>query len=207
LPVATRLRRAEMVERNREAVLAAARRVFLDRGYAGSTLDSIAEEAGFSKGVMYSQFESKADVFLILLDQRIEERAEEQERIVDERAGVEALRELLLSFSRDAATESAWMRATIEFRAMASRDPELNRRYAAAHARTVERFTSVLARLCAKTGLRPLRPERQMAEFILALGSGMVLEWAANPAALPLEVVSQMLSRALGFVDPERSLR
>jgi hypothetical protein len=97
------------------------------------------------------------------------------------------------------------MRATIEFRAVASRDPELNRRYSAAHARTVERFTSVLARLCATADLRPACPERLMAEFILALGSGMVLEWAANPAALPIEVVSQMLSRALGFSGLERT--
>src|SRR5947208_2818313 len=67
----TRLRRPEMVLRNREAVLAAARRVFLDRGYAGATLELIAEDAGFSKGVLYSQFASKADLFLTLLHRRI----------------------------------------------------------------------------------------------------------------------------------------
>ena len=43
--VATRLRRVEQVQRNREAVLAAARRVFLDKGYAGATLEAIADEA------------------------------------------------------------------------------------------------------------------------------------------------------------------
>src|SRR6185295_9164397 len=56
--------RAEQIERNRGLVLAAARRVFLERGYAGATLDAIAEEAGFSKGVVYSRFGGKADLFL-----------------------------------------------------------------------------------------------------------------------------------------------
>ena len=54
--MAVRLRRAEQVERNREAVLQAAQRVFIERGYAGASLEAIADEAGFSKGVAYSPF-------------------------------------------------------------------------------------------------------------------------------------------------------
>ena len=73
--MATRLRRAEQVERNREEVLAAARQVFLDRGYAKATVEGIADIAGFSTGVVYSQFGSKADLFLALLERRIAERA------------------------------------------------------------------------------------------------------------------------------------
>ena len=69
-----RLTRAEQSERNRGLVLAAARRVFLARGYHGATLEQIADEAGFSKGVVYSQFESKADLFLGLLEARISEQ-------------------------------------------------------------------------------------------------------------------------------------
>ena len=42
--------------------------MFLARGYVNATVDAIAEEAGFSKGVVYSQFESKADMFLALLE-------------------------------------------------------------------------------------------------------------------------------------------
>jgi AcrR family transcriptional regulator len=194
-----------MVLRNREAVLAAARRVFLERGYAGATLEMIAEEAGFSKGVMYSQFDSKADLFLTLLDRRIDERAEQQDRIVEEHGGADALEALYARFVQDAAAESAWLRATIEFRALASRDPELNRLYAAAHAQTVERFASALVRLCAKADLEPAVPEQLMAEFMLALGSGTVLEWAANPAALPSDVVTQLVARALGFASPEQT--
>ncbi|HMI27319.1 MAG TPA: helix-turn-helix domain-containing protein, partial [Streptosporangiaceae bacterium] len=55
-----RLSRAEQNDRNRALLLAAARRVFLERGYYAATLDQIADEAGFSKGAVYSRFASKA---------------------------------------------------------------------------------------------------------------------------------------------------
>ena len=70
-----RLSRAEQNDRNRALLLAAALRVFLARGYHAATLELIADEAGFSKGVVYSRFTSKADMFLALLTDRIAERA------------------------------------------------------------------------------------------------------------------------------------
>src|SRR5215831_9655334 len=82
-----RLSRAEQAERNRALVLDAARQVFLARGYHNATLEQIADEAGFSKGVMYSQFASKADLFLALLDDRIAERAKENARLVESLPG------------------------------------------------------------------------------------------------------------------------
>src|SRR6266581_6370182 len=87
-----KMSRDEQVERNRQLVLAAARRVFLARGYAGATLDAIAEEAGFSKGVVYSQFDSKADMFLALLEARINERAEQHDRLADALEGHRVVR-------------------------------------------------------------------------------------------------------------------
>jgi AcrR family transcriptional regulator len=204
--MATRLRRAEMVKRNREAVLATARRVFIEKGYAGATLEAIADEAGFSKGVMYSQFDSKADLFLALLERRMDERTQQNERIVSEHAGMGGLRKLLEAGAEDAVTEAAWARVLIEFRTLSSRDPRVNGRYAAAHARTVHGLASELELLCVKAKLKPRFPPPVMAEFILALASGVTLESAANPAALPFEVLSQMVGRALGFTDPEDTI-
>ena len=79
--MSNRLSRLERTEQNRSLVLAAARRVFLTQGYHGATLEQIADEAGFSKGVVYSQFDSKADLFLTLLRARIAERAADNARV------------------------------------------------------------------------------------------------------------------------------
>ena len=44
---------AERREETREQVLAAAARVFASRGFHGTSLEAIAEEAGFSRGAVY----------------------------------------------------------------------------------------------------------------------------------------------------------
>jgi AcrR family transcriptional regulator len=193
------------VERNREVVLAAARQVFMSKGYAGATLDAIANEAGFSTGVVYSQFGSKADLFLALLERRIDERAAQNERIAAETSGAEGIRELLRAAGRDSAAEQGWARLLVEFRVFAARDPGLNARYAALHDRTLERLASVLSRLCDGMAREPNLTPRAMAEFILAVGTGFTVERAANPAALTDDDLMAMVPRALGLLDTGRS--
>jgi AcrR family transcriptional regulator len=197
--VATRLRRAEQVERNREIVLGAAKRVFLERGYNGASVEAIAEEAGFSKGVVYSQFGSKADMFLALLDQRIDARAAQNADAVAR--GGDSIRALLRAGARDAAAEPGWPRLLVEFRVAAGRDPELNRRYAAAHARTIEALAAVLTEIHEREARTPVVAVRSIAELIVGVASAVALEQLANPDALPEEDVIALVTRALGMAD------
>ena len=190
--------RAEQVEANRAAVLHAAKRVFLEKGYSGATLEAIADEAGFSKGVVYSQFEGKADLFFALLEDRIDDRAAENERAVTGATAPDGIMTLLENFERDSKAEAGWARVLVEFRAVAMRDADLNRRYAERHATTVERLAQLLGDLHERAGLEPNVPPHVLAEFILALGSGMALERAANPQALEWSALARMLSRVLG---------
>ena len=59
-----RLSRNERKAQTRAELIDAAARVFARRGYHGTTVDDVAEEAGFTKGAFYSNFESKEDVFV-----------------------------------------------------------------------------------------------------------------------------------------------
>jgi AcrR family transcriptional regulator len=202
--VAKRLSRSEQVERNGERVLQAARRVFLAKGYAGASLDAIAEEAGFSKGVVYSQFDSKADLFLTLLECRIRERAEQNERIAAEAAGGRGVTALLELAQRLFREEPEWSLLVVEFRVQAARDPRLRRTYAKAHARTVDQLGSALAKIHVQAGLEPAFPTRTMAELILAAGVGIQLERLNDPDALPSESLVPMILRALGLEETAR---
>lgn len=191
----TGLSREQQVERNRRLVLEAARRVFLARGYASATVDVIAEEAGFSKGVVYSQFESKADMFLALLEARITERAVQNERLAEQLDGQQlaaAVPELSVSLRR---AEPEWMQLVLEFRLHAARVPELNRRYAQLHEYTIDRLASVYARLHQRAGTTPRYPVRVLAQLSLAMSRGVFLEELADPGAdLPApEVISELV--------------
>jgi AcrR family transcriptional regulator len=192
-----RLTRAERAQRNRGLVLDAARRVFLTRGYHGASLEQIADEAGFSKGVVYSQFDSKADLFLALLEARIDERAADNARVAQSLANSGDLRPLLEHAVRADQATAAWLLLVIEFRVHAARDPELSRRYAAAHARTVDGVAEMLAIVRPTNGRESAVPARQLAELVLALSSGTTLEQAANPNALGGPELAAQLAEVL----------
>jgi AcrR family transcriptional regulator len=186
--------RAEQVERNRELVLDAARRVFLERGYAGATLDAIALEAGFSKGVVYSQFAGKPDLFLALLERRIAERAVENAEATEGMTGLDGFRQLMLLNARRS-EDSAWPELLIEFRLIAARDPELNRRYARLHSRSLENFGETVRRVLVRGGLTPVHPPGVLAELIFALDAGRVLERAAGTSKLEAETLVDLVAR------------
>ena len=191
--------RIEQAAQNREALLAAARGVFLDRGYHGATLDAIAETAGFSKGVVYSQFESKADLFLCLLDRRIEERAQENRTAIAGKTGGEAVLALMKAGESDAARNPGWALLLIEFRSAAARDPAVNARYAACHRRTIDGLVSVFSDVWARSPAAPALAPETMAEFVLALGAGLTLERCVEPDALPPGKMAPHLLRMLGL--------
>jgi AcrR family transcriptional regulator len=72
-PVLDRSQRAEIAKAaRREEILAAARRVFADRGFRGTTIADIAEEAGIALGTIYLYFPSKEAVFAALNQQMAE---------------------------------------------------------------------------------------------------------------------------------------
>jgi len=64
-----RVTRAESKTRTRAELLQAANRLFLRDGFVAASLGAIAEEAGLTKGAVYSNFDSKEELFLELIEQ------------------------------------------------------------------------------------------------------------------------------------------
>jgi TetR/AcrR family transcriptional repressor of mexJK operon len=56
-----------VVNPKRQAVLEAAKRAFLARGYSGASMDAIAEAAPVSKPTLYSHFKSKQELFAAVI--------------------------------------------------------------------------------------------------------------------------------------------
>jgi AcrR family transcriptional regulator len=194
-----RLSRAEQVARNRQELLDAAGRVFRDAGYARASLDAIAEEAGFSKGVIYSQFTSKADLFLTLLEQRIEHRAAEATATAlayTERSQATDLVGHMYALSR---ADPAWGLAVLEFRVVAARDPALNERYARAHRRAVDGVADLIRTFFERTGGAPDMPAETLAVLGMMIDVGAFLEDLASPGALSEAELSDTFARVAGI--------
>lgn len=202
-----RLTRPEQSQRNRGLVLAAARRAFLARGYHGASLEQIADEAGFSKGVVYSQFENKADLFLALLEQRIEERAAENARFVEALVAGggcsvdQGLRALAEHVTRREHADAEWGLLVIEFRVHAARNPDLSLRYASLHERTLAGVARVVATIYEQAGGPPPLPPADLARLLLTVSSGARLEHAANAEVLPVALLAELVAGAPSSLD------
>ena len=192
-----RLSRAEQSERNRALLLAAARRVFLERGYHGASVDQIAEAAGFSTGVVYSQFGGKADLFLALLEARISERAAGNAQAAEGLAGDEGMARLLEHAASVDRAEPEWGLLVIEFRVHAARDPQLGRRYAAAHQRTLTGMEQAVTGLYQRAGHPPPLPPADLARLLVAVGAGARLEQAAEPDSSSATLLAGQLARLI----------
>src|SRR6266566_9861002 len=100
--------RARRKAETRSLLLEAGLRLFAQRGFDGTTLDDIADAAGFTKGAVYRQFPSKSAFLLALFEQYA----------AVARAGA-------------AARQASWFAPlTLQFAAHAMRDPLLRRRFA-----------------------------------------------------------------------------
>jgi AcrR family transcriptional regulator len=59
-------RLGERAARTRQAILDASRRLFLDRGYAGTRINNITDACGISRAGFYTYFQDKREVFSVL---------------------------------------------------------------------------------------------------------------------------------------------
>lgn len=179
--------RAEQAVVVRREVLDAALREFLHGGFHGTTLDRIAAAAGYTKGAVYSRYESKADLFLALLEERIEARRAENERLVAglRATGAGGVAALARRWSEAQRRDQPWTLLVLEFRVHAARDAALLERYAALHERTLDGIAEVLEPVVGSTPAR----RRRLAQTIFAMGNGASFEQAVDPRAFsPAEV-------------------
>jgi AcrR family transcriptional regulator len=79
----------------RELIENAAARLFAARGYAGTTLDEVAAEAGVTKPMVYRHFRSKKDLYLALLARHRDDMPSFFERTAHESAWDRRLRAML----------------------------------------------------------------------------------------------------------------
>src|SRR3954466_1532779 len=109
----------------REALLAAGRTVFVRDGYQRASLDRVAAEAGFTKGAVYANFATKADLLLAIYEERSAARVELIPGAAAASSDLEDLRRRLVDDWRHVVErERGWSLLLIEFWVHAAREPK-----------------------------------------------------------------------------------
>ena len=188
-----RLTRAEQRERTRTCLVEAAAKVFSRRGYTRASLDEVAEEAGFTKGAVYSNFKGKEDLFLATIDAHFEERLAAVRRVMQEEPGDEGIAHAAgMDFMQQLNADPEYFALFFEFSAYAQRNPGVKRKFLP----RVQRFRSALAQLFeakSDAGLELPIPSDQLASMLIAMAAGVAMERELDPKAVPDDMHALML--------------
>jgi len=192
---ARRMTREQRRANTRERLLAAARLVFAREGFHGASVEEIASEAGFSTGALYSNFDGKEDLFLVLMEREIDEHAREIAEAVRTHASVA---------ERAAGGARSWMAMIerepdllllfMEFWAYGVRDPQVRPKVAARFGQMREVLTGLIADSVREFDLELALPAEQLAVTIDALADGIARQKLADPQTVPDELMGTVLS-------------
>ena len=182
-------------QQTRDHLLAAAAEVFAERGFHGATLDEVAGVAGFTKGAVYSNFKSKDDLFLALLESRyasgMASLRNRLETSGDPHHAADFLGHLTADLEDSAAGD--WGRLYLEFVVYALRNPEARDRLAELERADVDELAALLATERERHGISDVHPVDHAARFVVALMRGLWTMRLVEPEVVDDEVVVAVL--------------
>jgi AcrR family transcriptional regulator len=193
-----RMTREQSRAKTRERMLAAARVVFARSGFHGASVEEIASEAGLSTGALYSNFEGKEDLFLVLMEREIDEHAREVAAAVRANASVAeraagGARQWMTTIER----EPELLLLFMEFWAYGVRDPAVRPKVAERFAQVRRTLTELIVDGVRDFDLELAIPAEQLAIAIDALADGIARQKLADPEAIPDELMGTVIGLLL----------
>jgi len=169
----------------RAALIEAAAQMFAERGFDRTSLDAVADQAGLTKGAVYSNFEDKEDLFFEAC--RSVAAGGSQNVLVGDGSVVSRLAKWAVSVGRLSSTVGSDRRAALDAEALqlALRSERTRTWVAAQQAQARAALAWVLQMDGAATEEGVGVPPQEMATIILALLRGLLMERTIAPDAVP----------------------
>jgi AcrR family transcriptional regulator len=158
----------------RTALFGAAQRVIVKEGYEGAQLETIAREAGRTKGSVYAHFKSKEQLFVAMMDFIIEERRRALGFLSLDHEG-EDLRIAVRSACLNAALDDSWLIVILEFKRHAYRNARAAARIRESYQQMWSEFQTLLMRLASQCG-RTSEEVKTCLEILRAVTPALPLE-------------------------------
>lgn len=195
--------RREMQQDTRARLIEAALHTVAEGGVGAASIRGVSERAGFSQGAFYSNFASKDDLLLALVEEHMASIAQS---LVDL---VETTRDMTLDASLHQLSERLERLAEnpilslliIELHLHAQRDPGFARRFDQVKADYHAEFTEITEALIARHRLIPLLPPREIAVTMLSLWSGAIVQNTTG-GAVAIEKIIMLFFKAATAPDP-----
>jgi AcrR family transcriptional regulator len=176
------LTRGEKQAETRSALLRSAAKLFRSRGLVGTSVEQIAHDAGYTKGAFYSNFGSKEELYLVMLDERFAEQLDALDRRLSGTSDPDAqARHAADGFIRSFRGDEDWKRLYFEFVAHAMRDERFREELAKRHRALRARLTEILRGWAGAFVAEPPMPYEDIAAITDILSDGFLLDRMVDP--------------------------
>jgi len=194
-----RLSRDERRTQTRDRLLEAAVEVFNRLGYVGASLEAVADAAGYTKGAVYSNFATKAELFRAVMEKTQGGRAAASETLLHDRSLGEFIDLMGGLIADQAANEASFDLLTIEFWLAAMRDPALRAELAEGYRTMRASLAPIIERGLVADGVRSGFDGSELATLVSAIGTGILLQYYLEPGAVDPELLPRALRQLFGY--------
>lgn len=189
-----RLARAEQREETRRRLIESAATVFARVGFEAAAIDAITEEAGYSRGAFYSNFESKDDLFLLLITAHLDAEVTTLTKALSRIERAEDLAPAMERRYRVLGENSTWCLLTTEFQLYAMRGGKKAAEFAEINESYRRRLGALMSEHADRLGLQSSLSPYEFAVSLVALSHGLALQRLSNT-----EISTTLPARALGL--------
>jgi AcrR family transcriptional regulator len=202
-PVRKRLTRQESQARTRALLLEVAAAEFLAHGYTATSLERVAETAGFSKGAVYANFAGKEELclavlenhFFALLQQFVADFAAGGDTIEARLAVLERWWDLLLA-------DDSWQLLAVEFAVQTRHNPNVQEQLVQRERMMRSAVTALLTQQIKQLGVTPVLPPEQLGVVLVAVVGGIAVQRLIDPT-IPASLLTDAVRALFRAPRPE----
>jgi AcrR family transcriptional regulator len=169
-----------------------AKGLLLTEGYAATSLEKVADEAGYSKGAVYSNFRNKDELCLAVLDRIHEEQVNLIAGALDGAEGLESLIAAFQIWAERSIGDEAWTALEVEFATNARRDPAVRHELAIRDKVIRDTIAAQLKSYAERFQIALPMPPDDVATALLSLGIGLGVQRAIDPS-IPVNVLPDVI--------------
>jgi TetR/AcrR family transcriptional regulator, transcriptional repressor of aconitase len=170
-----RLTREESRAQTRATLMAVGRQHFLRYGLGGAVAEKIAEDAGYSRGALYSNFDGKEELFLAVIREEQDRRAEAfRSMFKEEPSAKERLRKMRDAVA-DVVTDPDWIVLRAEFESGALRNERIRQTFVEVHRQQVRDAGNLIRNLARSSDIHMSIKPNEFMMIILNLTHGLAV--------------------------------
>jgi AcrR family transcriptional regulator len=174
--------RKQKQARTRAKLMRSAGRLFCRRGLEQASVDEIANQAGYTKGAFYSNFKSKEELFLAMLDEKFGEEIERIEAALGTDESPDAVaRHAGEDFIRFLRSDPEWERLYLEFVAYAVRNDDFRQELLTRCRSMDERLEEVYRRWGERIGIEHPIPLADITQITSIMTEGFLVRQQIDP--------------------------